>query len=115
MNEQEWETWDSMAYFKGSTYMTAEDPGEPFIVIETLRGTDLPFQSGGFLGLDFEKGTPRETAKEIIELLNKHIAMVTFTGPKKPRWTHVPGRGERWDLIPTLWLGYCYGDLSEWS
>ncbi len=53
MNEQEWETWDSMAYFKGSAYMTAEDPGEPFIVIETLRGPDLPFQNGGFLGLDF--------------------------------------------------------------
>ena len=95
MNEQEWETWDSMAYFKGSAYMTAEDPGEPFIVIETLRGPDLPFQNGGFLGLDFNKGTSRQTAREIIELLNKHIAMVTFTGPKKPRWTHVPGRGER--------------------
>ena len=95
MNDKEWETWDSMAYFKGSSYMTAESPGEAFVVIRTLRGPDLPFQNGGFLGLDFEKGTPRETAREIIELLNKHITHVTFTGPTKPKWVHVPGRGER--------------------
>ena len=96
MNEQEWNTWDMTPYFKGSGYGT----GRSYIVIETWKGPNLPFQGEGFLGLDFEDDTPVETMHEVINLLNRHISRVTFTGPERLEWAHVRGRSRMLETPP---------------
>ncbi len=98
MNEQEWNTWDMTPYFKGSGYGTGT--GKSYIVIETWEGPNLPFQGKGFLGLDFEDDTPVETMREVINLLNRHISRVTFTGPERLEWVHVQGRSRMLETPP---------------
>ena len=84
--EVEWGTWRSEPCFKGSSYLSGT--GASFIVVEVMRGSDLPVcTDGGFLSFDFRVGTTEKDMLELINLMNERISHIGYTG--KPPSTPV--------------------------
>ena len=86
----ETETWHEVPYFKprgGEKIFPVR-----YLSIETLEGPTLPILADGFLALELREGTPASIARELAEMLNKHVAYLTYTGPNRPEWADQPGR-----------------------
>lgn len=77
--EQDVDTWHVEVTFKPTGHVG----GEPWLVVENFKGPVLPILGEeGFLGLEFEPGIAIDKALEVLELLNRHVRFVTYTGPK---------------------------------
>lgn len=82
-SEDEWETWRSEPYFKGSSYLSGT--GKSYILVEVMTGPDLPICEGGeYLFLDFKDGTTKEDMLELINLMNERISHIGYTAPIVP-------------------------------
>ena len=100
----QFETWDMEVMFSGKTHVS----GGTWVLIEQERAPNLPMMpDDAFIGLDMSPDTDVETARRIIDFLNRHVTHITVTAKRRPEWEHVPGRGEKWrrenPTIVKLW------------
>lgn len=55
------------------------ESGTPWLMLEPMRGPDLPLPKNAFLGLDLKEGTTLEEAQEIARYLNRQVRSVSMT------------------------------------
>ena len=56
-----------------------DEPYQPWIFMELLRGKSLSILKSGFLGFDLPEGTTYEQASEFAALLNEKVTVVHYT------------------------------------
>ncbi len=89
--ENDTDTWDMPVHFKVCQY----DEGGFWIMIEKVDDPTLPILSDGFLGIELREGVGAEEAKQLADLLDERVTLLTFTGKKRREWADNPGRSER--------------------
>ena len=85
------DTWDMEPSFKRSAYAS----GVPFIAVEVERGEDLPQLGLGFLGFDLREDMTLQEVFALVEMLNRDVTRITYTGPIGGNDGGKPGRGAR--------------------
>ena len=78
IDDDDYDTWWFEPYFKS----IGAFGGPEMVSIWVEDDLEIPILKDGFLGLQFTKETTTQDVREILELLNRHVEFVSYTGPK---------------------------------
>ena len=88
--DTEIDTWHMVSDFKGSGGPVST--GCHVVLVECLRGPNLPVLREGALSLELEDDVTSGEANDLVQSLNRMVRFMTYTGPVKPEFAGQIGR-----------------------